>query len=423
MAISGGADSVALAHLLKEAGFKFELVHCNFKLRGRDSDKDEKFCKTLATQLNVTIYVECFDTNQYANQNKLSTQMAARKLRYDWFEKLMTEEKFDYLLTAHHANDTIETVLINLIRGTGIKGLIGIPEKNERIIRPLLAFSREEIDAYLKKNKLKFRVDKSNLEDKYERNFLRIHVVPKLKKLNPSIESTFVNNSTILSEEGEIISDFLNDKKQQLLKSEKDFYLINKDKLKKEKHRSTILYAILKPFNFSATQTDNIIENLNKEGLAGKVFKSKTHALTIDRAEIVIKTIQKIKPSPVIINSVHELNNLKQLGVKRINDFDFSKPENLPKQSELIINEEQLIFPLTIRTKITGDKFKPFGMKGFKLVSDFLKEKKMNIFEKENCKLLINGNGEIIWIVGYRSDDRYKVNTKSKTVLKLSLIE
>ncbi|MDX2174263.1 MAG: tRNA lysidine(34) synthetase TilS [Bacteroidota bacterium] len=423
VAISGGPDSVALTHLLKVAGFSFELVHCNFKLRGRDSNADEKFCKTLAKQLDINIYVESFETKQYANKNKLSTQMAARELRYNLFEKLMLDGKFDYLLTAHHANDTVETVLINLLRGTGIKGLTGIPEKNGKIIRPLLIFTRDEIDAYLKQNRFKFRVDKSNLEDKYERNFLRLNVVPALKKLNPSIEFTFIKNGSIFKEESEIIKDFLEDKNKFLLKKESGSYLITKSKVRNEKHQFSILYYILKPFNFSATQTDNIIENVNKDGLVGKVFKSKTHTLTIDRTEILIKEIKKIKAGSIKINSLQELSNIKLLKVKKTKNFNFSKPKNLPKQNELIINEERLIFPLTIRTKIEGDKFKPFGMKGFKLVSDFFKEKKMNLFEKENCKLLVNGNGEIIWIIGYRSDERYRVTNNSEAILKLTVID
>jgi tRNA(Ile)-lysidine synthase len=423
LAISGGADSVALAHLLKQAGFNFELAHCNFKLRGDDSDADEKFCIALAKQLSVNIYVERFDTQKYANDRKLSTQMAARELRYNWFEKLIIEKKFDFLITAHHANDTIETVLINLLRGTGIKGLVGIPEKNGKTIRPLLIFTREEINTYIKQNKIKFRVDKSNLEDKYERNFLRLNIIPKLKKLNASIETTFINNSFILKEESEIINDFLTNKKQQLLKKEHDFYFITKSKLKNEKYRSAILYFILNPFGYSSNQVKNILEHLVKDNLVGKNFISKTHRLSIDRVEIIIRAISEKKQTWFKIEDISQLKNNAKLKLERINDVESIPPNYLPKKNELIIDKKQLIFPLLIRPKLSGDKFKPFGMKGFKLVSDFFKDIKMNVFEKESCTLLLNGNGEIIWVIGYRSDERYRVNKLSKTILKLSVVE
>ena len=423
VAISGGADSVALAHLLKQAGYNFELAHCNFKLRSKESDADEKFCKLLAKQLNVKIYTQQFDVKEYSAKHKISIQMSARALRYSWFLELLEEKKINYLLTAHHANDTIETVLINLIRGTGIKGLIGVPEKNGEIVRPLLNFSREDIDKYIKKNKLKFRLDKSNLDDKYNRNFLRLNVIPKLKKLNPNIENTFIENSKIFKQEAEIVNGFLREKQLELVKQKNELIYINKQKLKVEKHFSSILYFIINPLGYNASQAEDIKINVLENGLVGKIFKSKTHQLTIDREEIIISqnTIKKI--NSIKINSIEDLKKRKEFKMEKIVGIDFTQPYNFPKKNELLIDSKQLIFPLTVRTKKTGDTFKPFGMKGFKLVSDFFKDQKMNIFEKENCKLLINGNNEIIWLIGHRSDERYRVNSQVKTLLKISTID
>ena len=423
VAISGGADSVALAHLLKQAGYNFELAHCNFKLRGKASDADEKFCKLLAKQLNVKIYTQQFDVKEYSAKHKISIQMSARTLRYSWFLKLVEEKKINYLLTAHHANDTIETVLINLIRGTGIKGLIGVPEKNGEIVRPLLNFSREDIDKYIKKYKLKFRLDKSNLDDKYNRNFLRLNVIPKLKKLNPNIENTFIENSKIFKQEAEIVNDFLREKQLELVKQKNELIYINKQKLNAEKHFSSILYFIINPFGYNASQAEDIKINVLENGLVGKIFKSKTHQLTIDREEIIISqnTIKKL--NSIKINSIEDLKKWKEFKIEKIVGIDFAQPNNFHKKNELLIDTTQLIFPLTIRAKKTGDTFKPFGMKGFKLVSDFFKDKKMNVFEKENCKLLINGNNEIIWLIGLRSDERYRVNSQVKTLLKISTID
>ena len=412
LAVSGGVDSVVLGHLLHQGGFNFELAHCNFNLRGKDSNADEKFCVELAKKLNVKIYIEKFDVKNYCKVNKVSTQMAARELRYNWFEKLLKEKKIDYLLTAHHANDTVETVLINMLRGTGIKGLTGIPEKSGKTIRPLLIFRREEIDTYSKHNKLKFRVDKSNLDDKYDRNFLRLNIVPKLKKLHPNLENTITENTKIFKQEADIINDFLTQKQSELVVKKNNLVYIDKQKIKNEKHISTILHFILYPFGYKASQVEDIKINCMENGLVGKNFKSKTHQLTIDRNSLIIKENYETNSTEIKINSIAELNNYFKLReLKKI---------KIPQQNQLIIEPTQFIFPLTIRAKKTGDTFKPFGMNGFKLVSDFLKDQKLNTFEKENVRLLINGNNQIIWIIGYRSDERYKVKPLSAKFLKLT---
>ncbi|MDO8998963.1 MAG: tRNA lysidine(34) synthetase TilS [Bacteroidota bacterium] len=417
LAISGGVDSVVLAHLLKKAGFTFALAHCNFKLRGKDSEADEAFCKALAKKLDVKFYTQSFNTEAYRKKNNISIQMAARELRYNWFNEVLSKNKFDYLATAHHANDQIETIFINLCRGTGINGLKGIPQKTENIVRPLLNFTKEEISTFAKKEKIKYRTDESNLEAKYERNFLRLKVIPKLKELHPNIEQTFLNNVANFKEEAEIISDFLEHKTKQLLSKKAELLSLNKNLLKTEKQITTVLHYILEPFGFNHAQIADIKTNITENGEAGRLFYTSTHTLTIDRDFIFIKQNTSDNFKSTSIKSMSDLKKSKLFVIEKIKHFD------KVKNNELVIEDEKLIFPLTVRTAKTGDKFKPFGMNGFKLLSDYFKDQKLNAFDKQNCQLLENGNKEIIWVIGYRSDDRYKISDKSKNLLKLSLVD
>lgn len=417
LALSGGLDSIVLAHLLKQGNYKFSLAHCNFKLRGKDSDDDELFCKTLAKKMGVKIWVKRFNVAAYCKKHKATVQVAARNLRYEWFNDLLKKNSADYIITAHHANDSIETIFINLLRGTGIKGIKGIPEKKEYVLRPLLPFSREELKAYATNQKLKFREDKSNSDDKYDRNFIRHQIIPKLKELNPKLENTFADNIRHFNEEAGIVSDYLESKATDLLIQTHDSVFINKNKLKKENYKATILNYLIAGYGFNATQQENILQNLNNNSISGKLFHSSTHRLTIDRNDLVIKANSNTALEPIKIAALHDLK--KPEFIRMSKETEFSVPAN----NELILQPGKLIFPLIIRPPKTGDKFKPFGMKGFKLVSDFLKDQKLNAFQKENCRLLINGNGEIVWVIGYRSDERYKADKTAASFIKLKFIE
>lgn len=417
LAISGGVDSVVLAHLLKQGSYQFSLAHCNFKLRGKDSEADSSFCKALGKKLGVKTFVKTFDVKAYCKKHKTTVQVAARNLRYEWFNQLLEKEKLDLILTAHHANDSVETILLNMLRGTGINGIKGIPAKNGTIIRPLLSFSREEIKKYANKQNLKFREDKSNSDDKYDRNFIRLHIIPKLKELNPKLENTFINNSTHFTEEAGIVNDYLESKAADLLIQTHDSVFINKKKLKNEPYSGSVLNYLISGYGFNATQQQNILQNLDNNSISGKLFHSETHRLTIDRNDLVIKLNSGDNSKTLKIKSLTEL---KQLTAFRLNE---ETRFFIPANNELLLDPVRLIFPLKLRPKQTGDKFKPFGMKGFKLVSDFLKDQKLNAFQKENCRLLVNGNGDIIWVIGYRSDDRYKVDKAARSFLKLKFIE
>jgi len=416
LAISGGLDSTVLAYLLNSAGYKLSLAHCNFQLRGKDSDEDEKFCIALAKKLKVPIFCKKFDTKEYCKQTGLNVQLAARKMRYEWFQELVTENNWDYLLTAHHANDVVETVFINLLRGTGIAGLKGIPEKNGIVVRPLLTFTKEQLLQFAKAKKIKFRVDKTNLDDKYERNFIRNNIVPLLKKINPQLEETFIRNSFHLQQEAGIVKEFLSNKSVEYATQTHDALFINKTRLKHERYIESILHYLISGFGFNGHQQKNILRAIQTPNTVGKVFISATHQLVIDRSDLVIKEITTPEQE-LRVNSFSELKKLAFIKTAPLKKF---VP---PQQKELVLSASKLVFPLVFRGKRTGDRFRPFGMKGSKLLSDYMKEQKMNAFDKENCTLMVNGNGEIVWILGHRSDDRYKVSAKDADLLKLSLVE
>jgi tRNA(Ile)-lysidine synthase len=413
LAVSGGVDSSVLAHLLKKGDFNFELAHCNFMLRGVDSNKDELFCRELSKRLGVSIHSKKFNVGDYAAKHKLSTQIAARDLRYNWFEELLNTKGFECLLTAHHANDSMETMLINLIRGTGIKGLKGIPERNGRIVRPLLCFTKQEILNFAKEEKIKFRQDKSNSESKYDRNFIRLKVVPLLQQLNPSLEKTFLENMKRFGEESHLIGDYLELKRKEL-QTEKDGIIhLNREGILASQARLSLLHALLFPFGFNSSQQHDILENISKKGLVGKHFQSKSHVLSIDRIDLIIKAKSEDPAGSMQILALGDFPGKANIHVQRVLKITKSEPH------ELCINFNRLLFPLEIRAPQRGDRFKPFGMNGFKLVSDFLKEQKLNSFEKEKCRLLVNGNAEIIWVIGMRSDERYKVQNGDTNLVKL----
>jgi tRNA(Ile)-lysidine synthase len=413
VAFSGGVDSVVLCDLLFKAGYNFELAHCNFQLRGNEANDDTAFCEDYAKSINSKCHTIYFNTKEYALTNKLSIQMAARELRYNWFKELISENGYTYLLTAHHANDNAETLFVNLTRGTGIKGLQGIPEKQNNIIRPLLFATKQDIIDYAGKNKIIFREDSSNQEVKYKRNFIRHQIIPELKKLNPALEETLNSSIHYFKQSAQIVAQFCEIKFNEMCKEENNLLKINISLLLKEAQKETLLFEWLHFKNFKASQIEQLANLLIEDGSIGKQFESPTHELVVDRTDIIVKK----KNSEILINEFHinsltETNNLPfTLILEEINKVDFSQNKN-----EIFITVTDNLYPLTLRKWKIGDKFKPFGMTGLKKISDYFKDQKLTKFEKEDAWIL-ESNAKIIWVIGYRMDDRFKVTEESTKIL------
>lgn len=403
---------MVLAHLLAQLGYRFAMAHCNFQLRGRDSDEDAAFCARLAKKLGVTLYQRTFHI-----PHKSDLQEQARDLRYRWFRELREHHGFHYVLTAHHADDQAETLLLNLIRGTGIKGLRGIAEKQNGIVRPMLVFTRKEIEEYARKKGISYRVDKSNSSDIYKRNFLRLHVMPLLRQLNPSVEVTFAENSMRFAEEYQLMTERLEQISWSLVSKENGRKTISIARLLDFSAPGTILRYLIADSGFNSTQVQQIVAHLLSRGIAGKQFSSPTHRLTIDRKKIVIESKGIALPADLIIASEADLRQQKHLRIEHVKSADQAAG------NELLISSRRLSYPLQIRSVRKGDKFSPFGMKGQKLLSDFAREQKLNVFEKERLRVLVNGNGDILWVIGHRSDERYRVRQGERDIMKITYLE
>lgn len=411
LAISGGVDSVVLAHLLQLSQVDFALAHVNFRLRGNESDVDEVFVKELAQQLGCPFHVQHFDTKKFAEDHGVSIQMAARDLRYAWFEELCAKENYQSLLTAHHANDSLETFFINFLRGTGLSGLTGIPENNQLVVRPLLIFSREEIEAFAKENDISWREDASNQSNAYLRNKIRNQVYPILKEENPDVISSFLKTQAHLQESEALLEDYTALLFSKIVKETSWGYELAIAELKKIPNPKAVLYQLLKDFGF--TEWEDVY--LLLEAQSGKRVFSKTHQLLKDREVLILEKIKEKEKGSFQVNCKEDL--IFSLGVL--------KQEKVEKIEEKTKNTayfpiELLKFPLELRKWKPGDYFYPFGMKGKKKISDFLIDEKIPVTEKEKIWVLCNET-DIIWIVNHRTDERYKIQP-TQTILKFNLI-
>lgn len=414
LGVSGGKDSVLMVHLLYAAGYKFGIAHCNFCLRDEESDEDEAFTQALARQFNVPFHSIRFDTAAYASSNRISIQMAARELRYAWFEQLREEHNYQYIAVAQHKSDATETILLNLIRGTGISGLHGIMAKRNRIIRPLLFLTSEEIDTTISENNISYREDSSNASVKYARNKIRHEVIPKLKQLNKDLDITFEENSQRFLQ----LETFLNLEVEKL--RIKLFYLtrpgtveIKVDQLAELNPRSLLLYELFKPYHFSETTLRDLVSVWKHQ--SGKTFESRSHILLLDRNILIMKE----KPSEESVETIIH---------KQLRAFDWQGKsysiDHIPAKDVVIsgdskiayLDADLLQFPLKLRLWNKGDYFCPLGMSGKKKISDFFIGQKLNRFQKSEVGILENGNGDILWIAGHRSDNRYKITSDTKNI-------
>jgi tRNA(Ile)-lysidine synthase len=411
IAISGGLDSVVLTHLCHEAKLNFSLAHCNFNLRGDESDADEEFVLQLAEDLDLEVFIESFDTEIYAKGHKLSTQMAARELRYDWFSSLAQQLGFDYILTAHHADDTFETLLINLTRGTGLDGLTGIPEVNFNIVRPLLPFSREQIETYAKEDRLKWQEDSSNASNKYLRNQLRHEVIPVLKSMNPQVLQNVSTTIENLQNSQQIIEDAIVRIQKKVVTINGDVIKLNIKKLQKLSNPKVYLYELLKDFNF--TNWDDVTDLLIAQ--SGKQVFSETHRLLKDRTHLLLTEHRTQEITETIMISENEKSVETPFGTLFFDEADaiFGK-----KTNSIFVDKTLLKYPLTLRKWQEGDFFYPLGMKGKKKLSKYFKDEKLSLIDKENVWVLCSEDA-IVWVVGLRADERFKVLDSTKNILNI----
>lgn len=414
LAVSGGKDSVLMSRLFAEAGYTFVIAHCNFKLRGVASDEDALFVRALAKELGVACLVEEFDTEHYAASQKISIQMAARELRYDWLEKTRRAQSCAYIATAHHLNDSLETVLYNFTKGCGIRGLHGILPKQGQIIRPLLFAEASAIVDYIQNQQIPFREDASNASDKYSRNFIRHQVIPKLKKLNPAFEKTASTTIQRIRETEFIFHEAIAHYKKQVLSEQDGHTFIAYQKIPKAA-ASTILYELLCPMHFNAEQVDML---LHQEHQSGVRFQSATHELLIDRGRYIIRRHTAIEAVELVIEEGTTSLDFqgKRLSFVKLEEL----PEPMPKAATIaLLDYGQLVFPLRLRPWRAGDIFQPFGMGGqHQKVQDFLTHRKLSRFEKEQAYVLESG-GKICWVVGFRIDERFRIRATSTCVLQV----
>ncbi|MCK4631115.1 MAG: tRNA lysidine(34) synthetase TilS, partial [Bacteroidales bacterium] len=409
LAVSGGIDSMVLANLFLKTDNTIGIAHCNFQLRGTESDNDEKFVREFAKNSNTLFYAKSFDTEKYAEEKKVSIQMAARDLRYEWFEKIRVTEGFDYIALAHNKNDILETVLLNIARGTGLKGMTGIKKKSGYIIRPLLSATRNEIVQYADDNDLSYREDSSNVKIKYKRNMIRHQIIPEFEELNPDFIDSFSQTINQIEEAYEIFENMVKKKKEQMVTEIGDKTLIDIYKLRNLSNKTTYLYEFLRPYHFPSQVIPDIIESL--EGISGKQFLSSTHRLIKDRNHLIITPQKKDSTEKYYIDE--ETKKLTQPIRLLFRKFT-SKPNlKIPHSPDIAwIDASILEYPLILRKWKTGDYFYPLGMQDPKKLSDFFIDEKLSLIEKESSWILTSGD-KIVWVLGKRIDDRFRIGKQT----------
>lgn len=413
--VSGGADSVALLAVLNSLCYKCVVAHCNFKLRGDESQRDALFVEELAEKLNLPFYKVEFDTNGFARENKMSVELAARELRYNWFEEIRKQCDADAIAVAHHAGDNVESLLMNLTRGTGIRGLTAIPRQNGRVVRPLLECTRSEIMGYLMSIGQRFVTDASNAENKYTRNKFRNEIIPLFEKINPSFSKTINNSIKRFGEVEEIYMAKVEAIKTDVVSVEGDFVRISIPKLLLHGFSNSVLFEILTVYNFHPDTIGKIHDRLN--AAPGAVFYSNTHRLLHDREFLMLTKIVYVVDAAYFIDEDEtEIVEPFRMQIRKRTGKEILRQDNAA-----CFDAGKLQFPLKLRRWKKGDVFVPFGMTGTKKISDFLIDNKINRFEKENIWLLLSGD-DVVWVVGYRTDNRYKVSAKTTEVVDFQLL-
>lgn len=420
--LSGGMDSMVLLDILTLLGYNCIAAHCNFHLRNDESDRDEKFvknwCKTIDTQYTSIN----FDTKQYAADRKISIEMAARELRYCWFETIRNEYQADYIAVAHHKDDSVETLLLNLIRGTGIKGLTGISPKNGHIVRPLLCLSRNEIESYISERDIPYVTDSTNHEDIYLRNSLRLNVIPLLETLNPSVRETIFRTSRNLTEAEKIYSESIQKSISKVFNDNKIYI----DELKRTASQRSVLFELLTPYSFTPSTIEDIYESI--DSISGKIFYSdvnsdlgkKGYRLIKDRNIFLLDALTECNNKDktfLIEEGASEILEPIRLIIRILNSSDEIKYH----RNILYLDEEKIKYPLELRRWRAGDWFIPFGMKGRKKLSDYFTDHKFTLKDKDEAWILTSGE-DIVWLVGERNDDRFKITDRTKKIVAIEKV-
>ncbi len=410
LAVSGGIDSMVMIDLFRKSPFQIAVAHCNFQLRGDASDDDEGFIEAFCYRHQLPFYTRKFATQSFADTEGISIQMAARTLRYAWFEELMDAHQFDLLATAHHLNDSLETVLLNFVRGSGLDGLIGIPERNGKIIRPLLSFTKASIESYALHQAIEWREDGTNQKDTYDRNFVRHQVVPLLKKLNPSLEDGFQVSHERLRGAQELVSGQITELRRKWVEEQQGVININREGILTTGSPAVVLWYLLREYGFTYDQCKRIIEPHE----TGKSFYSESIRLTVDRGYFMITKVNTALHGSVTIESDDTKASLLE---KELIITKTEVTETLDKSQNVgCFDEDSLKYPLKWRTWEPGDQFIPLGMHNHKKISDFLIDEKVSLPEKEKITVL-ESDGKICWVVGYRISDLFKVKPATKRVI------
>lgn len=440
VALSGGADSVALLLIMKALGYDVEAAHCNFHLRGKESERDENFCVSLCESLGIILHRIHFDTLTYAQLHKVSIEMAARDLRYSYFEQLRRDINADAICVAHHKDDNVETILLHLVRGTGMNGLTGISPRNGFILRPLLCIGREDILEYLEAENQDYVTDSSNLIDDVQRNKIRLNVLPLLENVNPAVKDNILTMARWIAEASTIVEASLDEAKakavsslsvgvsSQNLSAKKhnakpkvnDSFSVDISKIEEYPSAEYLLWDILKDYGFNSSQVALVAENLH--ATTGTSWLSSSHELTLDRGRLILTPLDKEEGRQMRIPEAGtyvytELCKLK-IEQKEINEnYTISRSSD-----KVCVDAQKVKFPLMIRRVARGDRFVPFGMKGSKLVSDFLTDQKVALPLKRRQLVVTDAGGNILWVVGKRLDGRFAVSPCSKSVVEISLL-
>ena len=402
LAVSGGADSLVMTLLFRQAGFDCAIAHCNFHLRVADSDRDMELVRSLAAQWDIPLFVKEFDTPALQKDSGLSVEMVARQLRYDWFAQV--GEDFDYIVTAHNANDAAETLLLNLCRGTGLKGLTSIPERNGKIIRPLMVFTAREIRDYAAAHQLTYAVDCTNGDVTIPRNRVRHHIIPEMEAINPALIDTFNRNRAIFQKQYLFYQKNIEKCKKELLSCRKDIVVLDKKLLENHPDKHLILYEILKDFRFPYA----LVEQLDRDPQSGRQYFSSTHTLVVNRDEYLIQPHREEVAGEEVFQDLDALRcRFRVESATWGPDSRFSNDNNA-----LYVPVEKLEFPLVLRPWRDGDVFHPLGARGRQKVSDFFTDHKIDRFAKQRVQLLCHGD-DILWIVGFRSSEKFKIDSQT----------